>query len=545
MKNDLLITNARIETMDPSQPEAQAALICGGKFVYVGSNARAKSLADGLERCEQLDAGGRLMIPGFNDAHMHFLHRALMDRTVDLSGANSLGELYARLQAGRNAYIERKQTGFLQGEGWNQDRFQDERRFPTCKELDGISADIPIIIYRACHHIAVLNSAGLKAMGISRENASLYGNLVGRDSEGELNGLVKESLLDRVTAQMELPDVEEMGRLLQKTQNRLLEKGITSIQSDDLCSARPEQHRALLKHIQALCASGKIRLRYSEQLYVPDLARELEALTWIPELGKPGDHFHVSAIKIIGDGSLGARTAHLRQGYRDDPGNHGIAFYDQPTLDEMVARAHERGVAVAIHAIGDGAVDSALTAIERARLKNPAPVRHGLVHCQITDRALLSRFAQAGALALTQPVFLDYDSHIVRERVGNDLAETSYAFHTYVKMGVCEAFGTDCPVEDFDPMPGLYCAVSRRDLKGEGPYLPDEAMGMQKAVACYTASGAYASGEEAFKGRIRAGMLADFVLMDRDILRLPVEECLQAQVDATYVGGERLYTRIQ
>ena len=344
---------------------------------------------------------------------------------------------------------------------------------------------------------------------------------------------------------MELPDVEEMGRLLQKTQNRLLEKGITSIQSDDLCSARPEQHWALLKHIQALCASGKIKLRYSEQLNVPDLTRELEALTWIPELGKPGDNFHVSAIKLIGDGSLGARTAHLRQGYRDDPGNHGIAFYDQPTLDEMVARAHERGVAVAIHAIGDGAVDSALTAIERAKFKNPAPVRHGLVHCQITDRALLSRFAQVGALALTQPVFLDYDSHIVRERVGNELAETSYAFHTYIKMGVCEAFGTDCPVEDFAPMPGLYCAVSRRDLKGEGPYLPGEAMDMQRAIACYTASGAYASGEEAFKGRIRAGMLADFVLMDRDILRLPVEECLQAKVDATYVGGERLYTRIQ
>lgn len=543
MKTGLLVTNAQIATMDSGQPEAQAALICKGKFVYVGNATRARSLADGFAKCEVLDAGGRLILPGFNDAHMHFLHRALMERTVDLSGAHSLRELLERLQAGCAVYTQKRQSGFLQGEGWNQDRFQDERRFPTRWELDCVSKHIPIIAYRACHHIAVLNSAGLKAVGISRENAASYGNLLGIDAEGEPNGLVKESLLDRITAQMELPEIEEMGRLMQQTQARLLAQGITSIQSDDLCSARPDQHLPLLKHIQALCASRKIKLRYSEQLNVPDLSRELEALEWIPELGKPGEAFHVSAIKIIGDGSLGARTAYLRQGYQDDPGNHGIAFYDQTVLNEMVERAHEKGVPVAVHAIGDGAVDSVLTAIERVRRLNSAPVRHGVVHCQITDKALLKRFSTAHAIAFTQPVFLDYDSHIVRSRVGNELAETSYAFKTLSDLGVPQAFGTDCPVEDFAPMPGLYCAVSRRDLKGEGPYLPDEAMDMQKALECYTAVGAYASGEEKVKGCIRAGMLADFILMDRDILHLPAEECLEAKVDATYIDGEPIYVR--
>lgn len=545
MEAGLLIINARIATMDSDNPQAQAALVRNGKFLYVGNEVQARTLAGALRHCETLDAGGRLLLPGFNDAHMHFLHRALMERTVDLSRADSLKRLYECMREGCEAYVRKEQTGFLQGEGWNQDRFQDEKRFPTRRELDQVSNEIPMIVYRACHHIAVLNSAGLKAAGISRENLPQYGNLVGLDEAGELNGLVKEALLDRITAQMELPSVEEMGRLMEKTQDRLFQKGITSIQSDDLCSARPDQHWALLHKLKELCNSGRLKLRYSEQLNVPDLKRELEALELIPELGSPGEPFHVSAIKLIGDGSLGARTAYLRGTYQDDPGNHGIAFYDQPTLNEMVACAHEKGVAMAIHAIGDGAVDMALSAIERARRLNPAAVRHGLVHCQITDAAMLRRFAQADVLALTQPVFLDYDSHIVRSRVGDALAETSYAFNSYRKLGVHQAFGTDCPVEDFAPMPGLYCAVSRCDVRGEGPYLPEEAMTMGDALECYTAAGAYASGEEAIKGKIRADMLADFILMDRDILNLPVEECLKAQVDATYVGGECVYARMK
>lgn len=236
----------------------------------------------------------------------------------------------------------------------------------------------------------------------------------------------------------------------------------------------------------------------------------------------------------------------MRKPYYDAPDTKGLAVYDQASLDALVLEAHKKNIAVAIHAIGDGAIELCLNAFARARREYPYfHPRHGIVHCQITDAEQLRRFKELDVLAYIQPIFLDYDIHIVTDRVGPELASTSYAWKTYIDSGVHTAFGTDCPVESFRPLPGIYCAVTRCDLKGNGPFLAEQRLTREQALYGYTAAGAYASHDEAVKGKIKAGMYADFITLDTDLLTCPAEALLRANVTRTYIDGTCVYNNVQ
>lgn len=542
-----LFKNGNIYTMDKGMARAEALVVEDRKFAYVGTAAGAREwlLKNGAADRE-VDLLGRLVLPGFNDSHMHFVHLAKSMRSVNLVGSKSIKEIKERMGKG----LEKRSPGdttWLDGEGWNQDYFVDEKRFPNRFDLDEISRDVPIIIKRTCFHIGVLNSAAMKAIGLTRETAKGYGNLVGLLPDGEPDGIIKESLLDDLKMQISNLTLEDLKEIIVEAQDKLLAKGLTSVQSDDVGYVPNSDYTLLFRAFKELEEEGRLNIRLGEQCLLGKKETMEEFSSRGYNLGWGTDKFRITSIKMLSDGSLGARTAALREPYADAPDTKGIEMFTQEELDDLVLLCQRNNCPAAIHAIGDRAMEMALNAIERAKKAEPQfNPRHGIVHCQISDEALLSRFRELEALAFIQPIFIDYDMNIVSDRVGEELAKTSYSWKTMINKGVHASFGTDCPVESFDTMPNIYSAVARKNITGDNKrvYLPNEKLTMEEAIYAYTVEGAYASGEENIKGSLSEGRLADFIVLDRDLFNLgSEEEILDTNVVETYVDGELVYRK--
>ncbi len=543
----LLIFNANICTMDPAKPRADAAVVIANRFAYVGKYEDACACmgrlpAHFLGIVEKLDAEGCFMLPGFNDSHMHYLHYVKSKSSVDLSGSTSIDEIVSRLSAALES-SHGSENAWLLGEGWNQNHFLSEVRFPTAADLDRVSRDVPIAIWRACFHAGVMNSRAMDLMGLNAKSIQKYGEMAATLGNGTPAGVFFEQALDELKAFMPAPELPEVVRTLLDHQKDLFAAGVTSVHSDDYNSVSKGQFEPLLCALRDAGQDGRLKLRIAEQA----LFTSKDDLTGFFERGFGenfgNDHFKISAIKLLTDGSLGARTAYMNRPYLDAPNTRGLPTFTQQQLDELIMLAHSRNMPAVMHAIGDGAIDMCLTAIAHARETMPhLKVRHGIIHCQITSREQIKRFRELDVIAYTQPIFINEDMHIVYDRVGT-LSDTSYAWADYQREGVKQAFGTDCPVEGFNPFPGLYCANTRLDLKGNGPYLPEQALQMEDCIRFYTAAGAYSSGEERLKGQIRAGLLADFIFLDRDPIAADKKDLPDTKVLATYIDGQCVWRR--
>lgn len=542
-----LFRNGNIRTMEKGMPRADSMVVEGNRFTYVGTEEGAREFVKGQQIAveKEVDLRQAFVIPGLNDSHMHFIHFAKSMKSINLAGAKSIAELKERIRAGVQKRSE-EDLSWLEGEGWNQDFFQDEKRFPNKFDLDEITGDIPVLVMRACFHIGVLNTAAMKAIGLNKETAPQYGDLVELLPDGEPNGVIKENFLNDLKIQISTLDLNSLKEIILAAQEKLLEQGLTSVQSDDVGYLSGSDYDLLFQAFDELEQEGRLRMRIGQQCLlekVPQLEEFFQkgyGISWGSEKS------NVTSIKLLLDGSLGARTAALRVPYADDPKTKGLLLMSQEMLDELVLLSHKNQCPTAIHAIGDKAIEMALDAIEKARKTGGKNIRHGIVHCQITDENLLERFRQLDVLALIQPIFIDYDMHIVRDRVGSALTDTSYAWKTMIQKGVHTSLGTDCPVEAFDTMPNLYSAVARKNLTGEKKeaFLPEEKLTMAEALYAYTVEGAYASGEEDLKGSIAAGKLADFVLLNQDLFSLKSEEdILKTKVMATYFDGALAYCR--
>ncbi len=539
-----LIKNARILTMDKKKPYAEAAVVIGEYFAFVGDEKGARNFLEDRDfLAEEYDAGGSTVMPGFNDAHLHVLHYVKAKQAANLFDQTSLAGVIDTM---RRAYEEWDKTSplWIVGEGWNQDYFTDEKRFPLGSDLDLISRDYPILIMRACFHIGVLNSKAMELAGLTKEDALKYPDYIDLDEDGELTGVVREFVFDDIKARMPAPKTEDLVAALLEDQVDLWEQGITSVQSDDVKYLPDSDYPSFCRLMRQAGEDRKLKLRYSLQALV-DTPEDVENFF---KQGFGRDYgnrrFNISCIKVLTDGSLGARTAYLREPYEDDSSTRGLAIYQQSELNSIVFKAQEGGMPVALHAIGDGAIEQCLDALEFT--KNHLPhleLRHGIVHAQITDRKLIERFKELDVGVFAQPIFIHYDMHMVEDRVGKKLASTSYAWKSFRDLGVACAFSTDAPVEPFKTMPNLYCSVARRDLQGQGPFLPEEGLGIEEALEAYTLKGAYLSGEEDDKGKISPGYLADFIFLDRDITKASQEELLDIKVMRTFFAGELVYER--
>ena len=516
-----------------------------GKIAALGSDDEILALQDGNSRI--IDLQGKTVLPGFNDSHMHLLGYAAFSENINLAGATSVEEICQRIER----YREQNQIPkgqWIVGRGWNQDYFV-RPEFPTKDQLDRVCPDHPVMMTRACGHAMVCNSKALELSGVTAKTPQVEGGLFEIGEDGTPNGVFREAAMELISSHIPAPTVEQLKRRILFAQQRLFESGITSVQTDDFGSAgSPKQYEKVLEAYRQLEQEGLLKLRVCEQcnLSQEKYLRDFLSKGYHPHRG--GGRFRLGPLKILADGSLGARTALLRQPYADDPTTRGIAYYTPDELESYIALAHENGMQVIVHCIGDGMMEQTMDILERVTQRMPREdCRHGIVHCQITDLPLLRRFARQQLLAYIQPIFLHYDLHIVEQRVGKSLAATSYNWKTLVESGVHCSIGSDCPVESFAPLPNLYCAVTRQDLEGypaQGFY-PQQRLSVWEAFRCFTAEGAYATFEEKEKGLLLPGMAADLVMLSDDPFRCDRDprQIKEISVEMTVCAGELVYQR--
>ena len=356
------------------------------------------------------------------------------------------------------------------------------------------------------------------------------------------NGILFDNAMDLVYAAIPAPEKEEIKTMLLAGCQALNSYGITSCQSDDYCVFQNVPWQVINEAYQELEQADQLTVRVYEQANFTSKA----ALTEFAEAGNitgtGSDYFRIGPLKMLGDGALGARTAYLAKPYADDPDTQGLSVFTPEVFDEMISYAHEKGMQTAVHCIGDACLDLVLSSLKKALAARPrADHRHGIVHCQITRPDQLQKIADLNLHVYAQSIFLDYDLHIVEARVGKELADSSYSWKTLMDKGVCVSNGSDCPVELPNVMGGIQCAVTRCDLNGVGPYLPGEAFTLQQALDSFTKAGANASFEESIKGQIQPGMLADFVVLDKNPVATSTNQIKDIPIYATYVGGKCVY----
>ena len=529
--------NARVYT--GTLPLCQAFAVEDGRFVQVGSDAEL--LASASENASAVDLQGRFVCAGFNDSHMHLLNygRSLSEAPL-ASHTDSLADMLACLKDFlRDHPVEEGQ--WLTGRGWNQDYFTDVSRMPDRWDLDSVSTEIPIMITRACGHCCVVNSCVLELAGIGPGTQSPDGGSIGMEN-GEPDGRLYENAIELLNGFLPLPDREALKEMIRLACAELNRYGITSAQTDDYFLFRSIPFETVNEAYRELEAEDRLSVRIYEQanFIAPDeLKRFVESGN---VTGAGSDLFRIGPLKIVGDGALGSRTAHLSLPYADDGQNRGFSLLSGQQMNAMVSYAHAHGMQVAIHAIGDACLDQVLNAIDLALQAHPrADHRHGVVHCQVSRPDQLRRIRELGLHVYAQSIFLDYDNHIVPRLLPPELAESSYSWKTLLESGVSVSNGSDCPVELPDVMGGIECAVTRCSKDGTGPYLPQEAFTVQEALDSLTIRGAEASFEEKRKGRIQAGYHADFVVLGRDPFETDARELHRIPVLATYLAGRCVY----
>ncbi len=521
-------------------PLVQAFVVENGSFVFAGTDADAKTLAKSGD--ELVDLKGQFVCSGFNDSHMHLLNYGSSLMSAKL--AEHTDSLEHMLQCMKDFEAEHPVKGkaWLMGRGWNQDYFTDVKRMPNRYDLDQVSAELPVIVVRACGHCLVVNSKALELLGVTARTEQPEGGEIGMEN-GEPDGRFFDNAMDRVYAAIPVPDKEQIKDMLRLACKALNRYGVTSSQTDDYCVYRAVPWQTVNEAYEELEKSGELTVRVYEQCNFTDLASLKEFVESGHVTGTGSDRFKIGPLKMLGDGALGARTAYLSRPYADDPSTSGIPVFSQETLDEMIGYANAHGMQVAVHTIGDACLDRVLKAYEKALKENPREDhRHGIVHCQITRPDQLEKIAAYQLHVYAQSIFLDYDNHIIEQRVGQELASTSYCWKTLMQKGVSVSNGTDCPVELPDALASMQCAVTRTTLHDHvGPYLPEESFTVEEALDSYTIRGAEASFEEKVKGRIKPGMLADFVILGADPFAVDPESIKDIPVCATYLGGQKVF----
>ncbi len=521
-------------------PLVQAFVVEGDKFLFAGSDEQALALwKDGDET---VNLAGQFVCAGFNDSHMHLLNYGQSLNMAPLyAHTGSLAEMLACLKDFISVNPGIRGT-WLMGRGWNQDYFSDVQRMPNRWDLDKVSTEIPICAVRACGHALVLNSRAIELVGVTADTPQPVGGQIVLEN-GVPNGIFFDNAMDPVFEAIPVPGREELKNMIRSACRALNAYGVTSSQSDDYCVFRTLPWCEINAAYQELEQSGELTVRVYEQSNFTDLPALTEFVEQGNVTGVGSAFFKIGPLKMLGDGALGARTAFLSRPYADDPTTCGIPVFTQETFDALIGYANAHNMQVAVHTIGDACLDRVLSAIEKALEAHPRKDhRHGIVHCQISRGDQLEKMADLKLHIYAQSIFLDYDIHIVEQRVGKELAATSYSWKTLLDKGATVSNGTDCPVELPFAMGGIQCAVTRRDLKQSmPPYLPHEAFSVQEALDSYTSGGAYASFEEHIKGKIAPGMLADFVVLGADPFDTDPATIQNIPVRATYVGGKKVF----
>jgi len=532
-----LFINGEIYT---KQGMKEAFVLEGNHFVDVGKQEQLLTL---YPEAEKVDLQGKFVCAGFNDSHMHTVSYGQSLTTIALGS-------HCKSLAGLKAYVKQEiekrditPGSWVRGRGWNQDFFQDEVRFLTRYDLDEISTEHPICLTRACGHACVVNSLALEMLGIDKNTKQVPGGHFDLDDNNEPLGIFREKASQLITRRIPQPNKEQTKQIILGAMKKMNAYGITSVQSDDFGALSGVGYHQIIEAFKELREENKMTVRVNEQCRFADV-EQFKKFIEERKNAEQDEFFKFGPLKLMGDGSLGARTALMSVPYADDPSTCGIAVATQEFMDEMIDLANVNKIPVAVHVIGDGILDVVLDATEKALKKSPnEDHRHGIVHCQITREEQLKRMAELNMHCYAQTIFLDYDSSIVEARVGKDRASTSYNFKTLMDLGVTVSNGSDAPVENPDVLAGIQCAVTRCPLQMQRePYLESQKMTVEEALDSFTSAGAKASFEEAIKGNIQKDMLADFVILNKNPIECDPYQIKEINVLQTWVDGRLVYT---
>ena len=535
----ILYLNGTIYTMDAAQPRAQALAIdsISGRIVAVGDNDDVHRLA--TQHSELVDLRGKTVLPGFIDAHIHLLSYAYRAHHIDAGAATSEDEV-ATLVRQRAAQTPPGQ--WILGGQWDKNTWPGQQ-FPTRASLDAVAQGHPVALWTKDGHLLWVNSLALQRAGITAHTPEPANGAILRDGSGEPTGILQEeaatSLVYRV---IEAPDPALTRSLVQRALTQLQRSGITTIHDIE--------GRDALQLFQQLRDEGALGVRI--QMILPrQVLPQLRALGLRAGFGD--NLLSLGGIKIFADGTLGSQTAAMLESFEGNPGNFGILTLPEQELKETVSAAAEMGLSIAIHAIGDRAVRIALDGIEQAQhhladhSSNTAParLRYRLEHVQLITPEDLERMHRLGVIASVQPFHAVADRDIA-ERYWGKRHRRAYAYRTMQQMGIPLAFGSDAPVETFDPLRILHAATLRNDpaTPQRPPWLPDQALPITQALWSYTFGAAYAGAEEQHKGSLTVGKLGDAVVLREDILNVPQEKMAENAVQATILGGQIVYGKV-
>jgi predicted amidohydrolase YtcJ len=545
-KVSLVLTNGKVFTADARGTLSEALAVDGERIVAVGTS---REIAARFEGARAVDLKGKLVTPGFNDAHIHFLGGGLSLLRVNLVGARTLAEAKARVAA----RVREVGSGtWILGRGWDHTLWGGE--WPTRKDLDEVAPNNPAIFQRVDGHVSWANSLALAKAGVTRETRDPQGGEILRDTKGEPTGILKETAGGLVTRVVPEPTREEKLEGIGRALDEARRYGITSVQD----SVSGYETLALYRE---LLAADKLTVRVAEWL---DFGQPVEVLTRqraeFDALKVDPLRIRITALKGYVDGTLGSRTAAMLAPFADDPHNSGIPRRTPEELTRMIVERDAAGFQITLHAIGDRANRMALDGFKAARDGRGPFVnlrmivgqaefghepRHRVEHAQVVAPTDFARFRDLGVVASMQPSHAISDKRWAQDRLGEYRVLGAYSWHTMMAHGVHVPFGTDWPVEPINPYLGLYAATTRQSVEGEpaGGWWPEERITIEDAIRNYTAESAYASFEEKEKGQIVAGMLADLVVHTRDLLAIAPKDILQTEPEMTIFNGRVVYER--
>jgi len=518
---DLIFYNANIHTMNEKKPKAQAIAIKNNKVAAVGSNVEILKLK--TSRTRVMDLKDKTVLPGFVDCHVHMWSYARTLEQIGLRDVVSIKQLQQKLE---QAAARKPLNAWVVARGFDQEKFR-EKRVPNRFDLDRAVPDHPVLITRVCGHLSVANSKALELANITKHTKLVKSGKIDRDPKtGEPTGVLFENAIALVARVVPKRDEKELLRIYSQACKKATEKGLTDVHCiiENLTDAR------LIKELRS-----QNRLKIRIHIIVP--------MEYFDDLVESGISTHltdartkIGCIKIYMDGSLGAHTAALCEPYADDKTTKGILTYSPDKLEKLLEKVHETGFQLAIHAIGDRAIETVLDSFEKVLRENPKKNhRHRVEHASVLNEKLIQRMQKLGVIASVQPHFV-FSDFWATERLGKRRARWAYPFKSLISSGIVVCAGSDCPIEPIDPLLGAWAAVARKTF-------PQEKLSVDEAIRMYTINAAFASHEETIKGTVEPGKLADLTVLSQDPYDIKPDSIRNINVEMTIIDGEIVYTR--
>jgi predicted amidohydrolase YtcJ len=531
---DLIVTNAKVWTVDKAHPTAQAIAVLGDRIVAVGSNTDVEVLR--RPDTKVIDGGGRLLLPGFNDAHVHFVDGGLQLDSVQLNDATSTDEFVRRV---REQAQKTPKGEWIKGGDWDETKWSPPN-LPTKELIDPVTPDNPVFLGRYDGHGAVANSSALRLAGITAQTPDPAGGVIVRDAQGNPTGVLKDAAKELVIKVIPRLSHEQRLRAMRRALQYAASLGITSVQHMN----DGEDNYADIRAYGELLQSGELTTR----VYVAPAISDWQDQAKVGIRHAFGSSFlRIGALKSFADGSLGSRTAYFFDPYSDDPSNSGLLGKQMQPLSRVrdwMTQADAAGLQLCTHAIGDRAISTVLDLYtDVVRANRGMERRFRIEHAQHMAEKDFARFAQLDVIASVQPYQAIDDGRWAEARIGHDRASRTYAFRTFLNHGVHLAFGTDWDVAPLNPILTVYAAVTRATLDGKNPngWFPEQKLSVAEAVEAYTTGSAYAEFQEKEKGSITPGKLADMVLLSDDIFAIDPVRIRDVKVLKTIVGGRLVW----